>query len=119
MKKLHLLFGVLIFIGCLQAHAEKSRVAMEKWQTGNVDGSTTVRRSPMRIPINVYYDDELRQIEISGSVDIDVQIFLCDENGNIIAYSSITNTNGTKSASRKIQITDEMISNSNGYVKVD
>ena len=92
---------------------------MEKWQTGNVDGSTTVRRSPMRIPIDVYYDDELRQIEISGSVDIDVQIFLCDENGNIIAYSSITNTNGTKSASRKIQITDEMISNSNGYVKVD
>ena len=119
MKKLHLLFGVLIFIGYLQAHAEKSRVAMEKWQTGNVDGSTTVRRSPMRIPINVYYDNELRQIEISGSVDIDVQIFLCDENGNIIAYSSITNTNGTKSASRKIQITDEMISNSNGYVKVD
>ena len=52
-------------------------------------------------------------------MDIDVQIFLCDENGNIIAYSSITNTNGTKSASRKIQITDEMISNSNGYVKVD
>lgn len=92
MKKLHLLFGVLIFIVCLQAHAEKSRVAMEKWQTGNVDGSTTVRRSPMRIPIDVYYDDELRQIEISGSVDIDVQIVLCDENGNIIAYSSITNT---------------------------
>ena len=52
-------------------------------------------------------------------MDIDVQIFLCDENGNIIAYSSIPNTNGTKSASRKIQITDEMISNSNGYVKVD
>ena len=63
MKKLHLLFGVLIFIGYLQAHAKKSRVAMEKWQIGNVDGSTTVRRSPMRIPIDVYYDDELRQLE--------------------------------------------------------
>lgn len=35
MKKLHLLVGVFIFIGCLQVHAEKSRVAMEKWQTGN------------------------------------------------------------------------------------
>lgn len=34
MKKLHLLVGVFIFIGCLQVHAEKSRVAMEKWQTG-------------------------------------------------------------------------------------
>lgn len=92
MKKLHLLFGVLIFIGCLQTHAEKSRVAMEKWQTGNVDGSTTVRRSPMRIPIDVYYDDELRQIEISGSADIDVQIFLCDINGNTLDYSHCMNT---------------------------
>lgn len=92
MKKLHLLFGVLIFIGCLQAHAEKSRVAMEKWQTGNVDGSTTVRRSPMRIPIDVYYDDELRQIEISGDEDMNVQIYLCDENGNTITYSSTINT---------------------------
>ena len=44
MKKLHLLVGVFIFIGCLQVHAEKSRVAMEKWQIGNVVGSTTVCR---------------------------------------------------------------------------
>ena len=63
MKKLHLLFGVLIFIGCLQAHAEKSRVAMEKWQTGNVDGSTTVRRSPMRIPIEDLEDSLLTSLD--------------------------------------------------------
>ncbi len=66
MKKLHLLVGVFIFIGCLQVHAEKSRVAMEKWQTCNVVGSTTICRSPMRNSIDVYYDDELRQIEISS-----------------------------------------------------
>ena len=119
MKKLLSLLGVLIIIGCLQANAAKSGVYMDFYKYGHEGKNTTVHRSPMRIPIDVYYDDELRQIEISGSVDIDVQIFLCDENGNIIAYSSITNTNGTKSASRKIQITDEMISNSNGYVKVD
>lgn len=41
MKKLLSLFGVLIFIGCIQAHAEKRRVTMEHWQTSNVDGSTT------------------------------------------------------------------------------
>ena len=119
MKKIHLLFGVLIIVGCLQTYAAKSGVYMDFYKYGHEVKNTTVYRFPMRIPINVYYDNELRQIEISGSVDIDVQIFLCDENGNIIAYSSITNTNGTKSASRKIQITDDMISNSNGYVKVD
>ena len=73
MKKLLSLFGVLIFIGCIQAHAEKRRVTMEHWQTSNVDGSTTVRRSLMRIPIDVYYDDDLRQIEIYGEEDMDVQ----------------------------------------------
>ncbi|MBQ2856187.1 MAG: hypothetical protein IJE78_03535 [Bacteroidaceae bacterium] len=92
MKKLLSLFGVLIFIGCIQAHAEKRRVTMEHWQTSNVDGSTTVRRSLMRIPIDVYYDDDLRQIEIYGEEDMDVQIYLRDENGNTITYSSTINT---------------------------
>ena len=92
MKKLLSLFGVLIFIGCIQAHAEKRRVTMEHWQTSNVEGSTTVRRSLMRIPIDVYYDDDLRQIEIYGEEDMDVQIYLRDENGNTITYSSTINT---------------------------
>lgn len=91
MKKLLSLFGVLIFIGCIQAHAEKRRVTMEHWQTSNVDGRT-VRRSLMRIPIDVYYDDDLRQIEIYGEEDMDVQIYLRDENGNTITYSSTINT---------------------------
>lgn len=92
MKKLHLLVGVFIFIGCLQVHAEKSRVAMEKWQTGNVVGSTTVCRSPMRNSIDVYYDDELRQIEISSDVGVEVQLFLCDIKGNTLDYSHCINT---------------------------
>ena len=92
MKKLHLLVGLFLFIGCLQVHAEKSRVAMEKWQTGNVVGSTTVCRSPMRISIDVYYDDELRQIEISSDVGVEVQLFLYDINGNTLDYSHCINT---------------------------
>lgn len=35
------------------------------------------------------------------------------------AYLKLTPINGTKSANRMIRITDEMISNSDGYVKVD
>ena len=92
MKKLILLFGVLIFIGSLQAHAGKSRVAMKIYQTGNVNGSTTVRRSPMRIPIYLFYDDELRQIEISGIEDMKAEVFLYDSTGNLENYSSSLNT---------------------------
>ena len=46
----------------------------------------------MRIPADVYYDNELRQIEIYGDENLNAQIYLCDEDGNIIAYSSTVNT---------------------------
>lgn len=92
MKKLLSLLGVLIFIGSFQAYAEKSKVVIENYQTGHVDRSTTVRRSPMKISIDVYYDDELRQIEISSDVNMNVQIYLCDENGNTITSSPTINT---------------------------
>ena len=92
MKKLLSLLGVLIIIGCLQANAAKSGVYMDFYKYGHEGKNTTVHRSPMRIPIDVYYDDELRQIEISGSADIDVQIFLCDINGNTLDYSHCMNT---------------------------
>lgn len=92
MKRLLSLLGVLIIIGCLQANAAKSGVYMDFYKYGHEGKNTTVHRSPMRIPIDVYYDDELRQIEISGSADIDVQIFLCDINGNTLDYSHCMNT---------------------------
>ena len=92
MKKLLLLFGVLIFVGSIQAYAEKNMVVIESYFTGHVDRSKPVRRSPMKIPIDVYYDDELRQIEVYGDEDVNVQIYLCDENGNTITYSSYINT---------------------------
>lgn len=79
MKKLLSLLGVLIIIGCLQSYAAKSGVYMDFYKYGHEGKNTTVHRSPMRIPINVYYDDELRQIEISGEEEDGVQIFLCDE----------------------------------------
>ena len=55
-------------------------------------GSTTVCRSPMRNSIDVNYDDELRQIEISSDVGVEVQLFLCDINGNTLDYSHCINT---------------------------
>ena len=92
MKKLLSLLGVFIIISCFQVHAEKSRVIIESYQTGHVDKSTAVRRSSMRIPIDIYYDEELRQIDIFSDEDINVQIYLYNEKGNIIAYSPTINT---------------------------
>lgn len=92
MKKFLFFFGVLIFIGSFQSYAERSEIYMDFYKSGHANKSTTVHRSPMRIPIDVYYDEELRLIEIFGDKDMNVQIYLYDENGNIINYSPSINT---------------------------
>lgn len=46
MKKLLLLLGVFIFIGCLQSYASKREIYMDFYKSGHVDKNTTVHRSP-------------------------------------------------------------------------
>lgn len=91
MKKLLLLIGVLISIA-LQTSASKTEVYMEYRKYGRSTQSTTVRRTPMQLPVEVIFDSETRQIEISCDDDLDAQVYLCDENGNILDYSSCLNT---------------------------
>lgn len=91
MKKLLSLLGVLITIGCLQAYAEKSGVYLDFYKYGHEGKNTTVHRSPMQLPFYVFYDNETRQIEVVGNEEVEVQIFLCDENGNTLDYSPCIN----------------------------
>ncbi len=90
MKKYLLLIGVIISIG-IQAFASKSAVYMDFFKYGRSDKSTTVRRSPMRLPIDVFYENETHQIEVAGDEEMVAQIFLCDENGNTLDYSPCIN----------------------------
>lgn len=92
MKKFLSLLAALFIIECFQAHAEKRSVVLERYLTGHVDRSKTVRRSPMQIPLDVIYDDESRQIEICGVEEMDIQVYLYDEKENPIAYSSTINS---------------------------
>lgn len=86
MKKYLLLIGV-IFSVCIQALASKSAIYLDFYKSGHADKSTTIRRSPMNLPIDVFYDNETHQIEVSGNEEVMAQIFLCDENGNVLDYS--------------------------------
>ena len=64
---------------------------MEYHQLGQGIQSTTVRRSPLRLPVDVFYDNETHQIEIMGDDEVSAQVFLCDENGNTLDYSPCIN----------------------------
>lgn len=90
MKKYLLLIGVIISFG-IQAFAAKYGVGMEYHQIGYGNKSTTVRRSPLRLPIDVYYNTETHQIEVVGDEELAAQVFLCDENGNTLDYSPYIN----------------------------
>lgn len=53
--------------------------------------NTTAHRTPYLFPLDVYYDDETRQIEVEGDENIEAQVFVCDENGNTLDYSPYIN----------------------------
>lgn len=91
MKKFLLIIGVLISIS-LQMVASKSSVYMDIYKRGRSDKSTTVRRSPIQLPIEVFYDSETHQIEVTGDDEVSAQVFVCDESGNTLDYSPCINT---------------------------
>ena len=90
MRKYLLIIGVIISIN-IQAFASKSAIYMDLAKRGRSDKCTTVRRSPMQCPIDVFYDNETHQIEIMGDDEVSAQVFLCDENGNTLDYSPSIN----------------------------
>lgn len=90
MKKYLLLIVVMISIG-IHAFASKSEIYMDISKRGRRDKSTTVRRSPMLFPIDVFYDNGTHQIEVIGDEELVAQVFLCDENGNTLDYSPCIN----------------------------
>ena len=90
MKKFLLIIGVLISIS-IQAFAAKYGVCMEYHQLGQGTQSTTVRRSPLRLPADVFYNNETHQVEVMSSDELSAQVFLCDENGNTLDYSPCIN----------------------------
>lgn len=90
MKKFLLIIGVIISM-VTQASASKNDVYMTIYRKGHVEKNTTVHRSPMLLPIDVFYDNETHQIEIVGDEELAAQVFLCDENGNTLDYSPCIN----------------------------
>lgn len=91
MKKFLLVIGVIIFT-CIQAFSEKNGVYMEKQSYSHGYQSTNRKRIPVRLPIEVFYDDETHQVEVVGDEDVTAQVFLCDQSGNALGYSPCINT---------------------------
>ncbi len=90
MKKSIVLLGMLLTFVSFMSNASQEKVYL-KYHRDTHSKNTTVLRLPQRLPIDVVYDDECRQIQVSGDEEMMAQVFLCDANGNTLDYSSTIN----------------------------
>lgn len=91
MKKAIILAGLLLAMAHT-AFAEQRGVLMQFHRKSSPSTNTSVNRAPTRLPIEVVYDSDTHKIEVIGDENMDVQIYLYDENGNILNYSPSINT---------------------------
>lgn len=90
MKKYLLLIGVIISFA-IQASAAKEDIYMTIYRKGNESIDKTIHRSPMLLPVDVFYNTETHQIEVTSDDEMSAQVLICDENGNTLDYSPCIN----------------------------
>lgn len=90
MRKLILLLGMLLTLISFMSNAAQENAYL-KYYKGTHSKNTTVLRSPQQPSIDVIYDNEARQILVSGEDDIEAQVFLCDTDGTLLDYSTTIN----------------------------
>lgn len=91
MRKNLFTIGVLLSI-TLTLSAAKEDVPMTIATTGHDTKITTVKRTPRYVPIEVTYDDTTHVIEVTSEEDIEAEVYVKTEEGDILGYSSCLNT---------------------------
>lgn len=107
MKKLIVLIGILMST-YPSISAEEHGVFMEI-NMRNRDSYTKVNRAPMRISLDVVYDNETKIVSISGDDSMEVDVVLYNSSGEVEDSSSSLNSNLiiTTSGSHRIIIESE------------
>lgn len=91
MKKIILLFLMAIAMTS-SAFSERTRHHMRVHQSGSSDLNTEIERSPLSLPLAVYYDSETYIFEIWCDNDnIQAEVYVYDKSGNVEAYSPYMN----------------------------
>ena len=91
MKKTILLFIMAVAM-TTSAFSEQKAIPMQTHQTGSADLSIMEARDPINLPISVYYDSDTNILEVWCADDnIQAEVYVYDESGNVEAYSTCTN----------------------------
>lgn len=91
MKKLLILIGILISISIEHSEA-KEDVPMTIFTKGHPVKNTTVKRAPIQINVDVYYNASERTVSIESGEDVEAQVYITSSYGEIFAFSSQLNS---------------------------
>lgn len=91
MKKFVLMICLLLSIP-IQLVSAKERASLSIFTKGDVTKNTTVKRAPMSLPIEVIFDETTRTIEVISEEEIEAEVYIKSEDGDILGYSSCLNT---------------------------
>ncbi len=85
------MIGVLLSITMTPLTA-KEDVPMSIVMKGQDKKLTTVKRTPMILPLEITYDDTTHIIEVNSEEDIDACVSIKTEDGATLGYSAYLNT---------------------------
>lgn len=91
MRKLLLAIGVIFSI-TLSLSAAKEYVPITIGTKGHPTKNTTVKRAPMYLSLEITYDDTTHVVEVISEEEVNAQVYIKSEDGNILGYSSSLNT---------------------------
>ena len=92
MKKVILLFNVIISLAISALAEDTTGVYMDFYTIGNEESSTQLNRSLVQVPtIYVVYTSDTRTIRITSSEPSKANIYIYDCNGNVVSFTNSLN----------------------------
>lgn len=92
MKRIFLLMTMCVAFVLQSVGEVRNTVPMQLKKRGHPDNSAVVHRSPMAVPVDVFYNPDLLQISIEGEETLDMETYVYDSEGVCIGYSSSANS---------------------------
>ncbi len=91
MKKT-ILLSIMAVAMTTSAFSEQKAIPMQTHQTGSADLSIMEARTPINLPISVYYDSDTNILEVWCADDnIQAEVYVYDDSGTVEAYSPYMN----------------------------
>jgi hypothetical protein len=94
---LFIIIGVLVSMSCVYVKSQSTSTSTSTQHSVSLEfhkkaNSTKVHRTPLHIPIDVFYDDVDHTLIVSSDEDLECEVYLYNSNYSVVDYSSCGDT---------------------------